>query len=486
MKYLTFLIFLLLTQPIFSQTKGKNFWTEGDYKKEAVIKIPSFEKLISSIKPVVVTVTTHSSVITEGDNSQEEITIPFNNFLDKFLINKTQKGIVKQGSAFFINSEGYLLTNFHVIDEGEIIKIHLDNGNSYSADLVGADINTDLALLKVSERFSDIKVAAFGNSDNLKVGEWVIAIGNPFGLNHSVTVGIISALNREINVDQFEEFIQTDAALNVGNSGGPLFDAHGYIVGINTATTASGTGIGFSIPINLVKLVVNQLKDYGRVIRGWIGALTEFVSLQNKSALAIRETRALKVINLIKKSPAEKAGLKKGDLIYQLNNESIPSQKAFSRFITTSKIGTAVHLNILRNNKKISLKVVTEEYLDTDQKDSTPQIKEESVQLPLKEEPPEINKGLKLSEMTEELALENNIIFEEGLVIINLPDNHPWVKKLKRLDVIKEIRHPMLKEMITLKSEKEFWEIFSRFKKGDSFALKIKRGVEFIYIPLVK
>ncbi|MCK5422861.1 MAG: Do family serine endopeptidase, partial [Deltaproteobacteria bacterium] len=218
------------------------------------------------------------------------------------------------GSGFIIDEEGYIITNNHVIEGADEIKVRLSDKEEYDAKIVGKDIKTDIALIKIDPP-NGLPVVELGNSDELKVGEWVMAIGNPFGLNQTVTVGIISAKWRKIGAGPYENFIQTDAAINQGNSGGPLFNTRGEVVGVNTAifsTTGGNIGIGFATPINLAKNVVKQLKEKGKVVRGWLGVIVQTVTPELADSFGLKDRKGALVADVEEDAPADEAGIRKG------------------------------------------------------------------------------------------------------------------------------------------------------------------------------
>lgn len=253
------------------------------------------------------------------------------------------------GSGFIISEDGYIVTNNHVIDKAESINVIVGKDKKYMASLVGKDEKTDIALIKIVPEEKLIP-AVFGDSDLIRVGDWVLAIGNPFGLGGSVTAGIISAKSRDIDSGSYDDFIQTDASINQGNSGGPMFNTKGEVIGMNTSifsTTGSSMGIGFAMPSNQIVWVVNQLKTSGEVKRGWIGIKIQPDSLEYAS----KTEKGVLVLGVFENSPAEKAGITAGDIIVKINNKQIETPKNFSTFIAEKKAGEKVDF-LVWNNKK--------------------------------------------------------------------------------------------------------------------------------------
>ena len=258
------------------------------------------------------------------------------------------------GSGVIIDKRGLVLTNFHVIKGADEITVRLSDKREYRGRVLGADPKTDLAVLRF-EPDHELRVAALGDSDALRVGEWAIAIGNPFGLDQTVTVGVISATGRsDVGVATYENFIQTDASINPGNSGGPLINLKGQVIGINTAIVAAGQGIGFAIPINMVKRVVDQLVEKGKVVRGWLGVSLQPLSAELAQTLGATGGGAL-VASTIPGSPAATAGLQQGDVILAYDRTPIEDYRQLQRLVADSPVGKTVTLQVLRKKQKIDV-----------------------------------------------------------------------------------------------------------------------------------
>lgn len=286
---------------------------------------------------------------------------------------------VALGSGFIIDKEGYIVTNSHVIDKAKTINVIKNDGKIYEAKIIGNDKKTDIALIKI-ESDENLKPVIFGDSDNIRVGEWILAIGNPFGLGSSVTAGIISAKSRDIDSGSYNDFIQTDASINQGNSGGPMFNMQGEVIGMNTSifsTTGNSMGIGFATPSNNIIWIVEQLKNYGIVNRGWIGIKMQPNELEyiNDEKSSIK--KGILVLGITENSPAQKAGIVAGDIILKINDNIVDSPKNFSKIIYTSKVGEKIKLNIW-NNGIISDKIINIELLkDQIKSDNKDQYKEQ-------------------------------------------------------------------------------------------------------------
>src|SRR3990172_3817294 len=288
----------------------------------------SLSPLVKQLTPSVVNISTTS--VSKGRNFSYESPFegregdPFNDFFDKFFGEMPEREFKGRGlgSGFIFSEDGYIITNNHVVERATDIKVILENGEIYHADVIGTDPKSDLALLKIEPK-RRLPAVKFGNSDGLEIGDWVLAIGNPFGLGHTVTAGIISAKGRSLGLGSYDDFIQTDASLNPGNSGGPLFNQMGDVIGVNTAIVAGGQGIGFAIPINMAKYVIEQLKDKGKVVRGWLGVLVQPITPAIAESMKLKEPKGALVSDVTPNSPAAEAGIKRGDVIVDFNGKKI-------------------------------------------------------------------------------------------------------------------------------------------------------------------
>ena len=268
------------------------------------------------------------------------------------------------GSGVIIDKRGLVLTNFHVVKGADEILIRLSDKREYRGQILGTDPKTDLAVVKFQPDH-EITVASLGNSDALRVGEWAIAIGNPFGLDQTVTVGVISATGRsDVGIATYENFIQTDASINPGNSGGPLVNLKGQVIGVNTAIVAAGQGIGFAIPINMVKRVVDQLVDKGKVVRGWLGVALQPLSPDLAQSLGLAGTNGAVVGSTITGSPAAQAGLQQGDVIVAYDNTPVDDYRHVQRLVAETRVGKSVTLQIVRKKQKMDVAVTIAEVPD--------------------------------------------------------------------------------------------------------------------------
>ena len=317
----------------------------------------SFAPLVEKLLPGVVNISTER---VEPSNLEKTDITSANNYIRDYFL-QDEGGKTSLGSGFLIDSKGYIVTNNHVINKADEIIVTLYDDSQYNAVVIGSDKMTDLALIKI-DAGKALPFVELGDSDTLKVGDWILAIGNPFGLGGSVTAGIVSAKSRDIDAGSYDNFIQTDASINQGSSGGPMFDMQGKVVGINTAifsSTGASMGIGFATPINLSKFVIEQLLAQGKVERGWIGVKVT----SSDKAISLSEnnifTGGVMVNSLSDNSPAAQAGIKAGDIIMSINGHDIKDIKEFSRTIAESKIGTSIILRLWRDNKTkdIELKI---------------------------------------------------------------------------------------------------------------------------------
>ena len=322
----------------------------------------SFADLAEKLSPSVVNISTTTVI---EDKSRQMPSFPPGSPFEEFFKQFDQPGGKKRkaqslGSGFIIDETGYVITNNHVIDNAEKIMVILYDDTSFEATVVGKDPKTDVALLKIDPKKTKLTAVKFGDSNNLRVGDWVMAIGNPFGFGGTVTAGIVSARGRNLS-GSYDDYIQTDASINRGNSGGPLFDMKGNVVGINTAIfsqSGGSVGIGFAVSSNLAKQVTDQLKQYGRTKRGWLGVLIQEITQEIADSLGMKSAKGALVSSATEGGPAEKAGVKTGDVILKFNDIEIESMKELPKVVAGTPVGKSVPLVILRNGKELTLNVV--------------------------------------------------------------------------------------------------------------------------------
>ena len=319
----------------------------------------SFADLAEKLIPSVVNISTTQTVVTNTNPFPFEFPpgSPFEDMFKEFGTPQKRRTSAL-GSGFIIDSKGIVVTNNHVIKNAEDIFVRVNGDKEYEAKIIGSDPLSDIAILEIKsdDKFVPVK---FGDSDKERIGDWVIAIGNPFGLGGTVTSGIISARNRSIGLSRYEDYIQTDASINQGNSGGPLFDMNGDVIGINTAIfgQAGSIGIGFSIPANSAKIVIDQLIKYGETKRGWRGVRIQTVTKEIAEVEKLDKPRGALVASVADNSPSEKAGIKSGDIILEFNGIIINEMKELPKIVAQSEVGKTVEVKIWRNKKEITRKI---------------------------------------------------------------------------------------------------------------------------------
>jgi serine protease Do len=326
----------------------------------------SFADLAERLTPAVVSITTESFMPSMGEDGLPEFPegSPFEDlfrqFFERYGENAPQERMpVALGSGFIIDPDGYVVTNNHVIEQADAIIVRLDNGRELEATVVGIDPKTDIALLKV-EADEPLPYVNFGDSSVVRVGDWVLAIGNPFGFGNSVTAGIISARQRDIQSGPYDDYLQTDAPINRGNSGGPLFNMDGEVVGVNTAIyspSGGSVGIGFAVPSILVQRVVGQLRDFGRTKRGWLGVRIQTVTPEIAEGFNLPDSSGALVASVTPDGPAEKAGLESGDVIVRFNGNPIDEMRELPRVVADTDVGQTVEVVILRNGQEMTFDV---------------------------------------------------------------------------------------------------------------------------------
>mgnify|MGYP000208229711 FL=1 len=335
------------------------------------------------------------------------------------------------GSGFLVSADGYIVTNNHVVADADVIHVTLDEDNGKSetlkATLIGSDEETDLALLKVDAK-KPLPFLTFGDSDALKVGEWLLAIGNPFGLDHTVTAGILSAKGRNIRSGPFDNFLQTDASINPGNSGGPLLNMAGQVVGINTAIIASGQGIGFAIPSNMAAKIINQIKSGKKISRGWIGVSIQDMDENTAKALGMKEPSGALVGSVMENEPAAKGGVQDGDVIIAVDKKDVEDAAALLRAIADKAPGSTAVLTVWRDGKNFDLKVTLGER-KSGQNDGRPGMDQKQQDEGLL--------GLSVRPLKEEERREMKLSKDEGLLIVDVdPDKPAAEADLRPGDVI--------------------------------------------------
>ena len=405
----------------------------------------SFADLAEKLMPSVVNISTTTTVVTNSNpfpGFEFPPGSPFADMFKEFGTPQTRKSAAL-GSGFIIDEKGIVITNNHVIQDAEDIVVRVGGDKEYKATIIGQDPLSDIAVLQIDSKEKFIPVS-FGDSDKARIGDWVIAIGNPFGLGGTVTAGIISARNRSIGLSRYEDYIQTDASINSGNSGGPLFDMNGDVIGINTAILGKGgsIGIGFSIPSNSAKKVVSQLIEFGETKRGWLGVRIQVVTKEIADVEKLDEPRGALVASVAEKSPSDKAGIKAGDIILEFNGTKINEMKELPIIVAQTEVGKTIEVKVWRNKKEITKKIklgrleTSSDFKKKEPKDTqteTPEISEiKSLKIIVR---PLNDKDIK------ERKLPNQTT---GLVITNIGKNSP-VDYLNVGDIIVEAQKKKIK-----------------------------------------
>jgi serine protease Do len=339
--------------------------------------LPNVADLADKLLPAVVEISVETKVGPGAQGAQPDMPqipedSPFKDFFDDFFKRRQQgeggqggeaapdnRTVNSMGSGFIVDATGLIVTNNHVVEGAEAIQVHMQDGTLMKAELVGRDPKTDLAVLRVKPE-KPLPTVSFGDSDKLRIGEWVMAIGNPFGLGGSVSLGIVSARNRDINAGPYDDFIQTDAAINKGNSGGPLFNLNGDVMGINTAIfspSGGSVGIGFSVPANTAKGVVDQLVKYGETRRGWLGVRVQAMSDDLAESMGIGKAKGALVADVTDGSPGKTAGIEPGDVIIEFNGRPIHEMKELPKAVAATDIGATIVVKLLRKGKEMALNV---------------------------------------------------------------------------------------------------------------------------------
>lgn len=410
-----------------------------------------FADLVEKLSPAVVNISTTQKVKTQPmmpgmpfqglpDSPEFE---PFREFFDRFGQMQgmpSEREVTSLGSGFIMDAKGYVITNNHVIDSADEVTVTLTDNTKYKAKIIGRDKKTDLALLKIEPK-KDLPFVPMGDSDAMRVGDWVIAIGNPFGLGGSVTQGIISARQRSINAGPFDDFLQTDAPINRGNSGGPLFNMKGEVIGINTAIfspSGGSIGIGFAIPTELAKPVIEQLKQFGRTHRGWLGVKIQEVSEDVADSIGLKKAAGALILEVAKDSPADKAGIKPGDVVTSFNGKEVIEMRHLPRMVAEAKIGKSVPATIWRSGASKNIEIAVGEQDEGDEA-QTPKQKADAQKSGKGKSDTVL--GMELSPITP--AIRDNLgvgNYVNGLAVVGVnPDSAAAQRGIQPGDVITEV-----------------------------------------------
>jgi len=432
-------------------------WAENNNRRTPVVKV------VEQAGPAVVNINTEEAVPAMRNPFRDSRNPFFDQFF-KQLIPRLNNNRRSLGSGVIIHPDGYILTNEHVVAKATRIKVTLIDKREFDAHLVGADIKSDLAIIKIDSK-EGLPHVALGQSGDLMTGETVIAIGNPFGLQHTVTTGIISALHRSIKGDKnrvYRDFIQLDASINPGNSGGPLLNINGSLIGINTAIFQQAEGIGFAIPINKAKRIVDDLIRYGKVRRGWLGVSVQDMTRDMLRFFHLDRVRGVVVVRVMKGSPGAKAGLKQGDVILSLENNEISDKSDYSERISTYPVGNTMRLKILRDGaeRSASLKV---SFLPVEQV----------------AEYTRIWLGLNVSAIEKSLSRRYRLTTDQGVVVTGVTPSSAGGKiGIQPGDVIRQVNQARIK------NEQDFKTAMVEAAGRDSVLLLVQRGQNGYYVTL--
>lgn len=462
-------------------TKKADFFTGPTMNVAATTSLgaPSnFVELAKRLKPGVVNIST-TKVIKGGGRvfrhfsppSRERERDPFRDFFgedffERFFGGMAPKDYVQRslGSGFIIDKEGNIITNNHVIEGASEIRVRLSNEKEFEAEVIGRDPKTDLALIRIKS-WKDLPIVELGDSDKLDIGEWVMAIGNPFGLSQTVTVGIVSAKGRVIGSGPYDDFIQTDASINPGNSGGPLFNMRGEVVGINTAIVATGQGIGFAIPINVAKEIVAQLKQRGKVTRGGIGVYVQKMTPDLAKSFGLAENKGALVADVLPGGAAEAAGIKRGDILVKFDGKNIDEMNELPRLVASTPVGKEVELGILRDGKPMTIQLKVGELKDEAE--------------PAAVEKAKFELGMNVQEITPEIARQLQLPEPGGVVVTQVePGSVADEAGVQRGDAVQEINGESIRKV------GDYQSALAKAKKSEIIRLLIKRGERNLYITI--
>jgi serine protease Do len=443
--------------------------------KTEIVGFPqSFADLAERVKPAVVNISTTTTVKIPGNPfkhffgpDQGDQNDPFGDFFKRYFNDLPDKPMKQQslGSGFIINKDGFIITNNHVVDNADEIKVKLSDGREYKAKVIGRDSKTDLALIKISSAFESLPVLALGDSDKMRVGDWVMAVGNPFGLEQTVTQGIISATGRVIGSGPYDNFLQTDAPINPGNSGGPLVNLKGEVIGINTAIVPGGQGIGFAIPSTMAKSITGQLKDKGKVVRGWIGVTIQTVTPELARSFGIKEAKGALVGEVVNGGPAEKGGIKTGDIIVSFDGKTVKNSNDLPRLVSETPVGKTVDVTVIRENKEVKIAIRVEEM--TEEK------------IAAQSSAPVLSFGMKVDNITPQWRQQFGTTEKSGALVVEVEQGSLADEAgIQRGDVIKEVNRKAVKNLT------DFNVAMAKSGKGQPILFFLKRGKQTFFVTL--
>ncbi len=431
----------------------------------------SFAELAEKVKPAVVNISTTSIVTVPGNpfrqffgNEQEG---PLGDFFHNFFGNVPDRKMKQQslGSGFIVDKNGYILTNNHVVENAQEIRVKLTDGREFTAKVIGRDTRTDLALIKITSIFENLPVLTIGDSDSIRVGDWVLAVGNPFGLGQTVTQGIISATGRVIGSGPYDDFLQTDAPINPGNSGGPLVNLKGEVIGINTAIVSGGQGLGFAIPGNMAKSVMKQLRETGKVVRGWLGVTIQSVTPDLAKSFGLKEAGGALVSDVTPGGPADKGGIRGGDIILSFDGKNVKSSNDLPIMVANTPVGKSVSVKVLRGGKEMDLTVKMEELSEQ--------------RVPAPSMAPAQSYGLTVGNLTPALRRQLGMKEKSGVVVESVePGSFADQAGIQPGDVIKEANHKRVNNV------RDYNAALSGVQAGQPLLLLIRRGNQSVYVTM--
>ena len=449
-------------------------WKEGSSVEFEQPQVPSFTEAAKTLKPAVVNISSRRTAPTEQQSRRRRPfpfggEDPFQEFFDRFFGEQRRpRNRPSLGTGFIINTNGYIVTNNHVVEEADEITVTLASKEEFEATLIGRDPKTDLALLRVDTPLP-LPTVPFGDSENLEVGEWVLAIGNPFGLGHTVTAGIVSAKGRTIGAGPYDDFIQTDASINPGNSGGPLFNMHGEVIGINTAIMRSGQGIGFAIPINMAKNVLSQLYDKGNVTRGWLGVAIQSISPEMLNAFKLDDPNGALVSGIVTDAPADKAGLQQGDVIVGFHGSEVADSSVLPGLVAVVAPGTTVDVEIIRDGQRMTIPVTLGE-LEEDEAARIASLEPSGVEELL---------GIQVEAITEDMARELRTDDDRGVVVTDVADESPAANAgIQPGDIVREVNRQTVEDLDAYEAAT------AQIEDGEPVLLLLERRGNHLYVAL--
>jgi serine protease Do len=433
----------------------------------------AFSEIVATVSPSVVNISTTKVVRSSSEPSEERFLDLFRPFEESESPRKWKERSL--GSGVIVSQEGYIVTNNHVVEKADEIRVTLPDRRTFNGKIVGADSKADVAILRIDAQ--NLPVLKWGNSDALQVGEFVLAVGSPYGLSNTVTMGIISAVGRaNVGIADYEDFIQTDAAINPGNSGGPLVNTHGQLIGINTAIfsrTGGYQGIGFAVPSNIVRIIMDQLILEGKVTRGWIGVSIQEVTAELAREFGLKKTNGALVSDVTKNSPAAKAGIRRGDIIVQFNGKDISEVSVLRNMVAQSRSGSSVMVKILREGKEVLLNVAIVEM--------PKEMAEAAPENTLSENPDsKILAGLSVMDLSREIVRQLGFSKEErGVIVVRVEPGSPADDaELRKGDIIKEMNRKEIKNL------GDYHRVSAGIAKDGSVLLFVNRGGKNFYAIL--